>query len=595
MSGNYGASTSNGILQNGDRRRMRPALHITASCWINDPCAPGYDPKTQLYHLFYQSNPYGCNWGNISWGHITSRDLLTWTHTPNQPALKPGKDFDHEGVFTGCFAPFSDIDGGDYSQLLTVFYSSVCHLPFHWSTPPYPRNAAGLAMATSSDGGRTWTKLLNNPILAGEPANVDVTGFRDPYIASWPAIEQVREVNKPSLYGIISGGIEAVGPTTFMYAVPADRLSHWTYLGTLVDLPARFQPSKKWTGNYGINWECTNFMSLTHQSIERHGLILGAEGDVERSHIARYNLPSNAPVRTVRTQLWMFGDIVKRGDAGNQVRLVYKYGGFLDHGSYYAANSFVDPVSGRRIVYGWIPEDCSLSYARQKGWNGCLAVPRELFLLRIPNVTRGLYCSPSKISCVEMIEQDLYTLGIRPVAELQRLRENCAHMHENRNISLPQDPSGTSHHICSTYTAVWELETTISMQSGCETETVGFHLCLAEDSSIRTTVSFTLRDETITVAREASNSRKDINRCPDQGPFTLFFSAQDGEEILEKLHLRVFLDGDVLEVYANNRFALATMVYFDSDATAHDIYAFATGSVESALFEDVQVWDGLMG
>ena len=37
--------------------RVRPSFHVTDNCWINDPCAPGYDLKTGIYHLFYQCKP----------------------------------------------------------------------------------------------------------------------------------------------------------------------------------------------------------------------------------------------------------------------------------------------------------------------------------------------------------------------------------------------------------------------------------------------------------------------------------------------------------------------------------------------------------
>lgn len=59
----------------------RPAYHFVAPRgWMNDPCAPGYDPRTGLFHLFYQWTPHSHRWDMISWGHATSRDLLRWTH-----------------------------------------------------------------------------------------------------------------------------------------------------------------------------------------------------------------------------------------------------------------------------------------------------------------------------------------------------------------------------------------------------------------------------------------------------------------------------------------------------------------------------------
>jgi beta-fructofuranosidase len=120
---------------------------------------------------------------------------------------------------------------------------------------------------------------------------------------------------------------------------------------------------------------------------------------------------------------------------------------------------------------------------------------------------------------------------------------------------------------------------------------VGFHLRHSRDLAVRTTVVFSAAEETITVRREASNADETVNRCPDAGPFTLFWLDGEKAPVLEKLRLRVFCDGDVLEVFANDRFALATMVYSDPDARG--LTAFATGDVGSAVFETLTVWDGL--
>jgi beta-fructofuranosidase len=107
-------------------------------------------------------------------------------------------------------------------------------------------------------------------------------------------------------------------------------------------------------------------------------------------------------------------------------------------------------------------------------------------------------------------------------------------------------------------------------------------------------VTFSVATETITVERHASNDDPTINRCPDAGPFTLL-TTRDGErrDNVEKLRLRIFSDGDILEIFANDRFALATMVYSGTSLDLGSITVFATGSVGSAVLESVRVWDGL--
>lgn len=509
--------------------------------------------------------------------------------------------YDEDGIFTGCFVP-SDAT----NKQLTVFYSSIRKLPFHWAS--YPKSKpAGLSMAVSKDGGETWIKSSRNPLLNGEPNGTTVTGFRDPYIANWPVLDQIR--GESALYAIISGGLQDRGPQIFIYAVQPGNLSEWDYLGTCVDLPTNFQPSRRWSGNYGVNWECTNFMTLSTQSASRHFLIIGSEIDTEHE-----NFKSHASPRD-RAQLWMSGNITR--DGKGTLRFRHQYGGFLDHGDYYAANSFIDPLSGRRVVYGWIPEcHCPQGYATDKGWNGCQAIPREIFLQTIPNVTRALRSPLSEMTCMEVQQGqtgslDLYTLGVRPIAEFSRLRHNCLQHSCFGPISLPQSVS-SKHHISSVSTPTWELESIISVDPhSCAR--VGFHIQHSLDCSVSTTISFDMAKETISVLPSSIEIPTIENAGTKQGAFTLFALKEEpgatgrvpskNEETFEKLHLRIIIDGDVLELFANDRFALATMVYnAGTNATKNNcngITAFAEahtdGGTNVAVFEQVKVWDGLNG
>ena len=64
-----------------NREHFRPAYHHTPEYgWMNDPNGMFY--KDGVWHLYYQWNPYGSQWENMTWGHSTSRDLIHWQAEP---------------------------------------------------------------------------------------------------------------------------------------------------------------------------------------------------------------------------------------------------------------------------------------------------------------------------------------------------------------------------------------------------------------------------------------------------------------------------------------------------------------------------------
>ncbi len=141
-----------------NRERFRPAYHHTPLYgWMNDPNGMFY--KNGEYHLFYQYNPYGSLWENMTWGHSVSRDLIHWEALPN--AIEP----DAVGtIFSGSCVIDKDNTAGLGYNTIVAFYTSAAE-------------AQTQSMAYSTDGGRTFKKYAKNPIITSNAPD-----FRDPKV-----------------------------------------------------------------------------------------------------------------------------------------------------------------------------------------------------------------------------------------------------------------------------------------------------------------------------------------------------------------------------------------------------------------------------
>lgn len=149
---------------------FRPKMHFTPPYgWMNDPNGLVY--INDEYHLFYQYYPYGNKWGPMHWGHAVSADLLNWNHLP--PALVP----DETGM---CFSGSAVIDWNNTSGLfddntqpgVMAFYTA-CIAPTDGTDGIQMQS-----MAYSQDGGFSWQKLAQNPVLE----NPGLKDFRDPKV-----------------------------------------------------------------------------------------------------------------------------------------------------------------------------------------------------------------------------------------------------------------------------------------------------------------------------------------------------------------------------------------------------------------------------
>lgn len=140
------------------RETYRPQFHFTSRTnWLNDP--NGLVFYKGEYHLFFQHNPSGIDWGNMTWGHAVSRDLVHWEQLPN--ALEP----DRLGtMFSGSAIVDWDNTAGfqmGKEKTLVAIYTAAGGTSDASKGQPFTQ-----CIAYSSDKGRTWTKYAQNPVLA---------------------------------------------------------------------------------------------------------------------------------------------------------------------------------------------------------------------------------------------------------------------------------------------------------------------------------------------------------------------------------------------------------------------------------------------
>ena len=207
-----------GSFDTTNRERFRPAYHHTPLYgWMNDPNGMFY--KDGVWHLYYQYNPYGSQWENMTWGHSTSRDLIHWEAQPL--AIEP----DWLGsIFSG-----SCVTNGDE---VVAMYTSAGH---HQTQ----------SIAFSKDGGRTFTKYAGNPVLTTS----DVADFRDPR-PFWN--EDIKAWNL-----ILAAGQE-------MRIYSSKDLKDWKYESSF----------GKEYGNHGGVWECPDLFEMRNEKLGMRNWVL---------------------------------------------------------------------------------------------------------------------------------------------------------------------------------------------------------------------------------------------------------------------------------------------------------------------------------
>ncbi len=318
----------------------RPAAHFTArDTWLNDP--NGLLHHDGVYHLFFQNNPHGSTWGNVSWGHATSTDLVTWDEQP--VALHRTAE---ELVFSGsAVADVRNTAGfaGPGQTALVAIYTSA------YTDASDRPGIQAQSLAYSLDAGATWTRYAGNPVLdlgSGE--------FRDPKVF-WHGDD--GDDGDDGRWVMVA--VEAVQRRVVVHSSPD--LVHWT-------LESRFGPAHA----VGGVWECPDLFPLT------------VDGTGETRWVLVVSLNPGGIAGGSGTQYFV-GDFDGRTFTPDRLSGSADLADYdwLDHGrDYYAAVSFNDAPDGRRLMIGWASNWDYANETPTGPWRSAMSLVRELGLVR---------------------------------------------------------------------------------------------------------------------------------------------------------------------------------------------------------------------
>jgi fructan beta-fructosidase len=184
------------------QEKHRPQFHFTSRRgWLNDP--NGLVHFDGEYHLFYQHNPYGWNWGNMHWGHAVSKDLVHWKELDIALYPKQFGDWAFSGSAVVDTNNTSGFKQGEDPPFVAAFTST----------------GRGECIVYSNDRGRTWKEYQGNPVVkhAGrdprlvwyEPSKHWVMAVYDEFQGKqWIAFHTSRDLKKWEFQSRIEGFFE---------------------------------------------------------------------------------------------------------------------------------------------------------------------------------------------------------------------------------------------------------------------------------------------------------------------------------------------------------------------------------------------------
>lgn len=299
-----------------NREKYRPVYHHTPAWgWMNDPNGMFY--KDGVWHLYFQYNPYGSQWENMTWGHSTSTDLIHW--------IFQGAPIEADAwgtVFSGSAVVDHNNTAGFGKGAVVAMYTSAGENQTQ-------------SIAYSNDNGQTFTKYDGNPVLTSNTPD-----YRDPHVF-WN--EDIKRWNM----------IMAEGQHMDIYS-SAD-LKEWK-------LESQFGAEY---GNHGGVWECPDLMKMKVRGTDQYKWMLLC------------NINPGGPFGGSATQYFVgqFDGHKFTCESAPEVTKWMDYG--KDH---YATVTFDNAPDGRRVAMAWMSNWQYANQVPTMQYRSANSVPRDLDL-----------------------------------------------------------------------------------------------------------------------------------------------------------------------------------------------------------------------
>ena len=308
-----------------NREKFRPVYHHTPVYgWMNDPNGMFY--KDGVYHLYFQYNPYGSMWGNMTWGHSTSTDLVHWTDE-GTPIVADAWGT----IFSGSCVVDKDNTAGFGKGAVIAFYTSA--KPSPWG------DVQSQSMAYSLDNGKTFTKYEHNPILTSPERD-----FRDPKVF-WYA---------PGKHWVM---MLAVGQEIQIYSSP--NLKDWKKESSFGAMQ----------GAHGGVWECPDLVEVP------------VEGTKEKKWVLICNINPGGPFGGSATQYFVghFDGKVFVNESPTLTK-------WMDWGKdNYATVTWSNAPAGRCIALGWMSNWQYANNVPTTQYRSTNTIARDLTLYKVDN------------------------------------------------------------------------------------------------------------------------------------------------------------------------------------------------------------------